>query len=226
LKHPFNKDVKEYNYADKRHRLYIDSFQFSKTDDWTNFIPTNSSSLTYQGIVRLNDSIRTYVYCILGAQAETRSAIMGSFGTELDAQKEFLKLLDDSINQHVDTHVKLDYIIAPGLYIIGSDMILKVGTIENYNNNILIATENMKPGKNNINNKKNIPQPLMKGSKLKVYKLKIKHESLILKSSTKIKDEIQPEIKNISKIEEHENMKYILFAVTGSLVGLVIYFSN
>jgi hypothetical protein len=91
LKHPFNfpfnKDVKEYNYADKRHRIYINSFQFSKTDDWTNFIPTNSSSLTYQGIVRLNESIRTYVYCVLGAQAEARSAIIGSFGTELDHSK-------------------------------------------------------------------------------------------------------------------------------------------
>jgi hypothetical protein len=37
-------------------------------------------------------------------------------------------------------------------------MILKVGTIENYNNNILIATENMVPGKNNINNKKHMPR--------------------------------------------------------------------
>jgi hypothetical protein len=55
-------------------------------------------------------------------------------------------------------------------------MILKVGTIENYNNNILIATENMKPGKNNINNKKIMPQPLMEGSKTKVYKPKANHK--------------------------------------------------
>jgi hypothetical protein len=33
-------------------------------------------------------------------------------------------------------------------------MILKVGTKENYNNNILIVGANMKPGKNNINDKK------------------------------------------------------------------------
>ena len=111
--------------------------------------------------LRLNDSIRTYVYCILGAQAETRSAITGQFGTELDAQKQFIKLLEDSINQHADiptsiaryqkslsdTHKRLDYVIGSGLYIIPSDMILKVGTIENYNNNILIANENMNPGK-------------------------------------------------------------------------------
>jgi hypothetical protein len=165
----------------------------------------------------------------LGPQAEARSAIIGSFGTELDAQKEFLKQLEDSINQHADiptsiaryqksisdTHAKIDNIIAPGLFIIGSDMILKVGIIENYNNNILIPRENMKPGKNNINNKKNIPPPLMKRSKPKVYTIKAKHETPILKSvqsfinnvmstklntaSTKVqslnKDEIKPEIK-------------------------------
>jgi hypothetical protein len=40
----------------------------------------------------------------------------------------------------------------------------------------------MKPGKNNINNKKNIPQPLMSGNKPKVYKLKTKKEVSTFKS--------------------------------------------
>jgi hypothetical protein len=87
---------------------------------------SHSSSLTYQGTQRLNDSIRTYIYCILGAQAEARFLRIGSFGTELDAQKQFLNLLEDSINQHADiptsisrylmaisdTHKRLDYVIA------------------------------------------------------------------------------------------------------------------
>jgi hypothetical protein len=120
-------------------------------------------------------------------------------------------------------------------------MILKVDTIENYNNNILIATENMKLGKNNINNKKNMPQPLMEGSKPKVYIPKANQAKIKL---IEIKPEVKPEIKTISKIkdlerssktnhemrtkfdkvDEHENMKFILFAVTGGLVGLVLYF--
>jgi hypothetical protein len=54
------------------------------------------------------------------------------------------------------------------------------------------------------------------------------------KAQSLIKDEIKPEnkkdIKSISKIkdklEEHENMKFVLFAITGGLVGLALYFSN
>jgi hypothetical protein len=38
-------------------------------------------------------------YCILGAQADARTPIMNNFGTELDAQKQFLNLLEDTIKQ-------------------------------------------------------------------------------------------------------------------------------
>jgi hypothetical protein len=65
-----------------------------------------------------------------------------------------------------DAHKQLYFVIDSGLYIISSDMILKVDTIENYNNNILVATENMKPGKNNINIIF-LLQPLKEGSKPK-----------------------------------------------------------
>jgi hypothetical protein len=61
------------------------------------FMILNSKRLTQQGIQRLNDSMRTYVYCILGAQAQTRTPIIDSFGTELDAQNIFRKHLEDSI---------------------------------------------------------------------------------------------------------------------------------
>jgi hypothetical protein len=138
---------KHYALPDKRYTFaesqYIAKIQriVQNVDGWKYFV-TPKEKLTPAGIVRLSDYIRTYVYCILGAQAEARSTIIGSFGTELDAQKEFLKLLEDSINQHADiptsiaryqksitdTHVKCYYIIGPRLYIIGSDMILKVGT--------------------------------------------------------------------------------------------------
>jgi hypothetical protein len=81
------------------------------------------------GIVRLNDGIRTYVYCILGSQAQTRSPIVGSGRTSLDAQKQFLVLLEDCINQSqslllprtikryedviATTSSRLNYVIAP-----------------------------------------------------------------------------------------------------------------
>ena len=46
------------------------------------------------------------------------------------------------------TNSRIDYVIAFGLYMISSDMVLKVGTLEGYNNSIIIATEGMALGKN------------------------------------------------------------------------------
>ena len=43
---------------------------------WTMFIPDKSEGFTQAGVERLNDSIRTYVWAILGAQAQTRSNIL------------------------------------------------------------------------------------------------------------------------------------------------------
>ena len=193
----------------------------------------------------INDSIRTYVYCILGAQAETRTPITGRFGTELDAQKQFLNLLEDSINQHVDipisidryqkaltdTHKRLDYVIGPGLYIIPSDMILKMGSIENYNNNILLASKDMKPGKivTNINQKIKSLTPLMEGSTVK---------KSILKTNPKERETpAKPIVKELQSVaqdlrsqpvenETHETIKFYLFLATGGLVSLALYFSS
>ena len=53
---------------------------------WTTVDLGKSEGLTQAGVERLNDSIRTYVWAILGAQAQTRSNILRT-GTGLDAQK-------------------------------------------------------------------------------------------------------------------------------------------
>ena len=44
---------------------------------WTTFVLDKSEGFTQAGVERLNDSIRTYVWAILGAQAQTRSNILG-----------------------------------------------------------------------------------------------------------------------------------------------------
>ena len=53
---------------------------------WTTFDLEESEGFTQVGLERLNDSIRTYVWAILGAQAQTRSYILKT-GTGFDAQK-------------------------------------------------------------------------------------------------------------------------------------------
>ena len=68
---------------------------------WTMFIPDKSEGFTQAGVERLNDSIRTYVWAILGAQAQTRSNILKA-RTGFDAQKQFLANVEDAIASPVD----------------------------------------------------------------------------------------------------------------------------
>ena len=99
---------------------------------------------------RLNDSIRTYVWAILGAQAQTSSNILKA-RTGFDAQKQFLAYIEDAIAFPVDIpssiaryQKMLQYASTPldfvfGLYLARSDMTLHPGNVQGYNNEIVIA---------------------------------------------------------------------------------------
>ena len=94
---------------------------------------------------RLNDSIRTYVWAILGAQAQTRSNILKS-GTGFDAQKQFLANIEDAIASPVDipssiaryqktlgyASTPLDFVCGIGLYLMQGDMALHPGNVQGY----------------------------------------------------------------------------------------------
>ena len=123
-------------------------------DEWKN-------GFTPPGISRLNDSIRTLVWGILGSQTQVRNTILGS-----DTQKQFLANIEDAINSEIDlpssieryqstlqyARSKLDFVIGIGLYLIPSNMEMQVGVINNYNNLIQITTDDMKVGLNaNVN---------------------------------------------------------------------------
>ena len=77
-------------------RVHID---FLKQDpfDFTRSIADKTDGFTSAGVRRIDDSIRSYVYCILGAQVQTRANILGEDGPQLDAQKQFLVLIEDCI---------------------------------------------------------------------------------------------------------------------------------
>ena len=68
---------------------------------WTTFVVDKSEGFTQAGMERLNDSIHTYVWAILGAQTQTRSNILKT-GTGFDAQKQFLANIEDAIASPVD----------------------------------------------------------------------------------------------------------------------------
>ena len=104
---------------------------------WTMFILDKSEGFTKADVERLNDSIRTFVWAILGAQAQTRSNILKA-GTGFDAQKQFLANVEDAIASPVDipssiaryqktlqyASTPLDYVFGLGLYLAPSDMAL------------------------------------------------------------------------------------------------------
>ena len=128
---------------------------------WTTFILDSSNGFTQEGVVHLNDSIRTYVWAILGAQAQARSNIMKP-GTGLDAQRQFLENVKAAIDSPVDipasieryqntlqyASTPLDFVFGIGLYLSPSDMVLHPGNIQGYNNKIVIAGTDATVGHN------------------------------------------------------------------------------
>ena len=119
---------------------------------WTMFILDKSEGFTQAGVERLSDSIRTYVWAILGAQAQTRSNILKA-GTGFDAQKQFLAIVEDAIASPVDIPSSIaryqttlqyastppDFVFGIGLYLAPSDMALHPGNVQGYNNEIVIT---------------------------------------------------------------------------------------
>ena len=65
--------------------------------DW--FCSKVAEGLTQAGLSRINQSIEAFVYCVLGAQVNVRSSILGSGGRAKEAQSEFLVLVEDAIRQ-------------------------------------------------------------------------------------------------------------------------------
>ena len=136
------------------------------------FVLDKSNGFTQAGVSRINDSIRTYVWAILGAQSQARSSILGT-GKAFDAQKQFLANVEDVINSEVDlpssieryqstqqyARSKVDFVVGLGLYMIPSDIDLYIGTIYGYNNLITIATDDLQLGHNDtINEEQQIQQ--------------------------------------------------------------------
>ena len=133
---------------------------------WKTFILNKSDGFTHPGVERLNNSIRTYVWAILGAQSQTRAGILGS-GTAFDAQKQFLADIEDAISSPVDlssaisryqdvlqyARSEVDFSFGSGLYMASSNMLLRIGNVAGYNNLIIIATDTQSLGLNSDLNK-------------------------------------------------------------------------
>ena len=130
-------------------------------DDYKLFIASQSNGLTKTGQLLLQESIESFVYCVLGSQANTRWPIVGRSAMSLQTQEVFKKLVDDTIIQSdhtvtisnmrkaiTDTNVVLNMVISPGIILIPSNLTILDKMVPGYNNVLKLATKGMKFGKN------------------------------------------------------------------------------
>ena len=146
-------------------------------DSMTRWIIEKSVGFTDIGLLRISESVRAYAYLILSSQASARSGIVGKTASALTAQSAFLNNFEDIVNQKVDLREdikryqntlsyassKVDYSVGESIYMIPSDMNLKIrsGTV-GYNNKILVSDGKFILGKNE---KVNLAVPAMKSHK-------------------------------------------------------------
>ena len=135
---------------------YINENSFSR------WIIEKSDGLTTLGLQKLSESVRDYAYLILTSQTSMRGPIVGHEARNLDAQRTFLNTFENIVNRRVNipedirrfqktlqyARSKVDYAIGEFVYMIPSDMNLRIGNVRNYNNKILISSPSFKIGTN------------------------------------------------------------------------------
>ena len=139
---------------------YINENSFSR------WIIEKSDGLTTLGLQKLSESVRDYAYLILTSQTSTRGPVIGHEARNLDAQRTFLNTFENIVNRRVNIpedirrfqktlqygRSKVDYAIGEFIYMLPSDMNLRIGNVRNYNNKILISSPSFKIGTNvNVN---------------------------------------------------------------------------
>ena len=125
------------------------------------FVPSSGVGLTRRGMGRLNRSLEAFVYCVLGAQVNIRSGIVGNSGGAVEAQQEMLKLFESAvIEENLATSVqryqlavqeaklRLDLAIAPGIWLMPSNLVINTESIVGYNNELQKASDSMQFGVN------------------------------------------------------------------------------
>ena len=150
------------------------------------------------------------MYCVLGAQLNVRSSILGNGGLAKEAQKDFLVLLEGAIrtpdiSKSVQRYqlaideakVRLDFVAAPGTWLMPSRMVINTGSVTGYNSQLKQATQGMKLGINNDVDKstKKAGLHLMAGGPTKINPSKSHPSNPIHKAATKKDPSLQPKQK-------------------------------
>ena len=185
---------------------YINENSFSR------WIIGKSDGLTMLGLQKLSETVRDYTYLILTSQTSTRGPIIGHEARNLDAQRTFLNTFKDIVNRRVNIpedirrfqktlqypRSKVDYVIGEFIYMLPSDMNLRIGKVKNYNNKILISSPSFRIGTNlkiNLDGEKDKPDVKFKEVEMVKTKPDVKQkEEPDIKSNKEHKQDVKPNI--------------------------------
>ena len=146
--------------GDGNRYIYRIAIERSGTD-YRSFIAFESEGLTEIGQKLFQESLESFNYSVLGAEARTRWSIVGKGAKSSQTQDVFRKIVKDTIIQNDTTvlisnmrasiqatNVVLNLAIVPNVILMPSNLVILEKKIEGYNNVLTTATEEMSFGVN------------------------------------------------------------------------------
>ena len=202
---------------------------YIKENSFSRWIIEKSNGLNTLGLQKLSETVRDYTYLILTSQTSTRGPIIGHEARNLDAQRTFLNTFENIVNRRVNipedirrfqktlqyARSKVDYVIGEFIYMLPSDMNLRIGKVKNYNNKILISSPSFKIGTNlkvNLDGEqaKLKDKPDVKSKEVEMVKTEPDAELKVLtkpniKPNEKHKQDVKPNIKSNKELKHDTN---------------------
>ena len=144
--------------------VYMTYIEHSSTD-YRSFIAYQSEGLTPIGQKLFQESLESFNYSVLGAEARTRWSIVGKGAKSSQTQDVFRKIVEDTIIQSSSTvlisnmrksiqatNVVLNLAVVPNVILMPSNFVILSKKIRGYNNVLTTATGDMTFGVNkNVN---------------------------------------------------------------------------
>ena len=162
---------------------------------------------------------------IITSQTSTRGPIIGHEARNLDAQRTFLNTFENIVNRRVNipedirrfektlqyARSKVDYVIGEFIYMLPSNMNLRIGKVKNYNNKILISSPGFKIGTNlkiNLDGEKDKLD--VKSKEVEMVKTEPDAKLKVItkpdiKANEKHKQDVKPNIKSNKELKHDTN---------------------
>ena len=216
---------------------YLNENSFSR------WIIEKSDGLTTLGLQKISETVRDYAYLILTSQTSTRGQIIGHEARNLDAQRVFLNTFEDVVARCVSipedirrfqktlqyARSKVDYVVAEYVYMLPSDMNLKIGgNIRGYNNKILVSSPSFNIGTNLKVNLDNDDTKVAKTDKLDVKPNKGDKQDVkpVIRPNKEHKQDVKPvrpDIKHTNKITYEEEKVALVLGTTAVFTVLWMF---